>query len=448
MKIADLFVQLGVKTDTKELSAFNQALKETVGNLDKLKKEIGDGLTKSIKEEGNKKKQGGIFEFIKNLPKLMKSAPIVAGLLYIARVITQVTVRIGRLVLGLTQVSYETLKLARNFGVSTSAMQKFGYEAVASGVKLNDFQSAVARLKQNSADILLGRGDISPYALLGINPHEDPEQVLVHLQQRLKQLPEAIGTAFASDLGLSPDMINYVRKADFSRVANRPSLNKQDLKYLDDLRGSALETLNLFSLLGQKLLSIFAPLLTSIFKPINNALSGWVINLGKLRDLIFGLSMAVSSIVTVFNPMLGGFMFLLTSLGLIIEDLVVHKGEGIKLWIENFGMIFEDIGKSIMSFIDGIIAKIKAIPSGIGKIFSKFLDFGSNLSQYNKPNYNLGLRSNNTANTKVDVDINLKGDVKLKNSKGEEVGSIDSSNIDLSKMGVNTSNVATSGVRP
>ena len=86
MKIADLFVQLGVKTDTKELTAFNQVLKETVGNLDKLKKEIGDGLTKKVKEDGNEKKQG-IFGFLKNLPKLIKSSPIIASLIQVLLVL-------------------------------------------------------------------------------------------------------------------------------------------------------------------------------------------------------------------------------------------------------------------------------------------------------------------------------------------------------------------------
>ena len=33
MKIGELFVQLGVKADTKELTAFNQKLKETVGKI-------------------------------------------------------------------------------------------------------------------------------------------------------------------------------------------------------------------------------------------------------------------------------------------------------------------------------------------------------------------------------------------------------------------------------
>ena len=448
MKIGELFVQLGVKADTKELTAFNQKIKETVGNLELLQKKLGSDLSNSEKSDETKeeKKSGFLGRFLKGASKI---APIIASLIYVGRAITQVIQKLAKLVLGLTQVSYETLKLARNFGVSTSAMQKFGYEAVASGVKLNDFQSAVARLKQNSADILLGRGDISPYALLGINPHEDPEQVLIHLQQRLKQLPEAIGTAFASDLGLSPDMINYVRKADFSKIASRPSLSRSDLKYLDDLRGSALETLNLFSLLGQKILSVFAPLLNSIFKPINNMLSGWVMNLGRLRDMLLAISMVITGIVGLSNPFLGGLMLLLTGLGLIIEDLVVHKGEGIKLWIENLGIMFKNIGESIMGFIDSIIEKIKSVSSSVGGGIGKFFGLIDSMFTRFQPKYQPDLStldSRGWRNTKVDVDINLKGDVKLKDTNGTEVGTIDSKNIDLSKAGINSSNLSTAGV--
>ena len=451
MKIADLFVQLGVKTDLKELTAFNQKLKETLGNVEQLQKKIGSDLSNS-ENEGNKsesKKGKGFLSFLTFLSKgASRIAPVVASLLYIGKAISDVIRKLAKLVLSITGVAYETLKLARNFGVSTTAMQKFGYEAVASGVKLNDFQSALARLKQNSADILLGRGDISPYALLGINPHEDPEQVLIHLQQRLRELPEAIGTAFASDLGLSPDMINYVRKADFSKIANRPSLSQSELKYLDDLRGSALETLNLFSLLGQKILSVFAPLLNSIFKPINNMLSSWVLNLGKLRNLILGITVLISGITRVINPVLGKAMFIFTALGLIIEDLLVHKGEGLLIWFENITILLRMFSRMMNEFVANMVAKIKGIPDWVKKIFNKFLDFGDDLSKYNKPDYGLRSRPKGTetsSNQKVDVELRLAGDVTLKNPNGDEVGVIDSKNIDLSRIGINNSNLSTSG---
>ena len=445
MKIADLFVQLGVKTDTKELTAFNQVLKETVGNLDKLKKEIGDGLTKKVKEDGNEKKQG-IFVFLKNLPKLIKSSPIIASLIYIAKAISQVTLRLAKLVLNLTQVSYETLKLARNFGVSTSAMQRFGYEAVASGVKLNDFQSAVARLKQNSADILLGRGDISPYALLGINPHEDPEKVLMHLQQRLKELPESIGTAFASDLGLSPDMINFVRKADFSKIANRPQLSRSELKALDDLRGKLLETMNLFSLVGQKILVVFTPLFNTILKPLTNMLTRWSKSLQEIHDTIMTVFVAIGGIMSIINPIFA----VVTAIGLVLDDLVINKGKGlIRLFQELARFVklvflnpFIDFFDFIVEGVNWIVDKVKSLGQGalgiVGKIFDQ-------MGKFYKPEFSYNMGKPNKS--EVDVNINLNGDVKIKDSKGSTVGTIDSSNI-TTDLGANSSNLSTSGVTP
>ena len=445
MKIADLFVQLGVKTDTKELTAFNQVLKETVGNLDKLKKEIGDGLTKKVKEDGNEKKQG-IFGFLKNLPKLIKSSPIIASLIYIAKAISQVTLRLAKLVLNLTQVSYETLKLARNFGVSTSAMQRFGYEAVASGVKLNDFQSAVARLKQNSADILLGRGDISPYALLGINPHEDPEKVLMHLQQRLKELPESIGTAFASDLGLSPDMINFVRKADFSKVANRPQLSRSELKALDDLRGKLLETMNLFSLVGQKILVVFTPLFNTILKPLTNMLTRWSKSLQEIHDTIMTVFVAIGGIMSIINPIFA----VVTAIGLVLDDLVINKGKGlIRLFQELARFVklvflnpFIDFFDFIVEGVNWIVDKVKSLGQGalgiVGKIFDQ-------MGKFYKPEFSYNMGKPNKS--EVDVNINLNGDVKIKDSKGSTVGTIDSSNI-TTDLGANQSNLSYSGVKP
>ena len=346
MNVRDLGVT--IKANIKgldNLKAFNNELKATLGlikrikntkfNLQKATEEASKSLSEtestesSSNNEGRKSGRAGLLLFLKNL----KSAPIIASLIYIGRAVMDVTKKVASLVISLSQVSYETLKLSRNLGVSTDSLQRFGNLAVAQGVKLSDFQSAISSLRKMSADIMLGRGDISPFAILGINPHQDPEKILIQLQQRLKQLPEAVGTAFASDLGLSPDMINFVRRTDFGRLARQPKLSASELKTLEDMRSSALEFLNLLTVLGQKALAFLSPVVKLVLVPINNLLRNITSNTMRLRWAIVNLATAFNIAVAVINPALGGVLLTLEALGLIMEDLVKTGGKGFIAWV-------------------------------------------------------------------------------------------------------------------
>ena len=346
MNVRDLGVT--IKANIKgldNLKAFNNELKATLGlikrikntkfNLQKATEEASKSLSEtestesSSNNEGRKSGRVGLLLFLKNL----KSAPIIASLIYIGRAVIDVTKKVASLVISLSQVSYETLKLSRNLGVSTDSLQRFGNLAVAQGVKLSDFQSAISSLRKMSADIMLGRGDISPFAILGINPHQDPEKILIQLQQRLKQLPEPVGTAFASDLGLSPDMINFVRRTDFGRLARQPKLSASELKTLEDMRSSALEFLNLLTVLGQKALAFLSPVVKLVLVPINNLLRSITSNTMRLRWAIVNLATAFNIAVAVINPALGGVLLTLEALGLIMEDLVKTGGKGFIAWV-------------------------------------------------------------------------------------------------------------------
>ena len=219
--LKDLFISIKVKpTGTGKLKEFNETIKTTLSLMKDFKRVQANtsinNAEKKLVETENKQKTNKKGSFL-------SIAPNIASVVYLTKALANLINKVG-------QLSYELLKLNRNFGVSTNMLQNFGYEAVANGVKMEDFNSAIATLKKNSADIMLGRGNISPYALLGLNPHEDPEKMLVNLQRRLRELPESIGTAFASDLGLSMDMINYIRKADFSRAGSRAILSNKELR--------------------------------------------------------------------------------------------------------------------------------------------------------------------------------------------------------------------------
>lgn len=364
MNVKDLVISLKVKDEGLEkLKAFNKEIKtNTITSLNQLLRVLNIGYKRHFSKEILKENKGNVFSFLKNSlgnineylgevfrtkigPTVKKlsaetfgrkglAAPVIASLIYIGRSIVDIIKKIGSLVISLSQASYELMKLNRNFGLSTDAMQQFGYAAVASGVKMSDFNSAIAGLKKQSADIMLGRGNISPYALLGLNPHEDPIQLLVHLQQRLRELPEAIGTAFASDLGLSPDMINFVRSGEFSRMQARPKLSQSELRTIERTRNLLLDVMNMFSLLGQKLISYLSPYIEIVFGRLNFYLKSAISSTENLSSTFIAAIIAIETAMLALAPKMTLVLNILSAIALIIDDIVGSGGKGLLVLIE------------------------------------------------------------------------------------------------------------------
>ena len=328
------------------------------------------------------------------------------------------------------QLSYELLKLSRNFGVSTTALQNFGYEAVANGVKMEDFNSAIATLKKNSADIMLGRGNISPYALLGLNPHEDPEKLLVSLQRRLRELPESIGTAFASDLGLSMDMINYVRKADFGRTGSRAILSSKELGILERARNLVLDLKNNFLVLAQKVGVALAPIVEGIFGRLNSLILDISFNTDKLRDVLFVIAGTLATIFAKSHPILA----LIMGIGLILEDLVKTGGEGIMIWIDvimkriylAFNTLVEWLKEPLTEIINlfGITEKIMNLVIKFQESkFGKWLTEGASHSNLNYSTNPQIMEAILEAQRKQnETKVNITGSIGIKNEEGKTIG--------------------------
>lgn len=468
MNVRDLGVT--IKANIKgldNLKAFNNELKATLGlikrikntkfNLQKATEEASKSLSEtestesSSNNEGRKSGRVGLLLFLKNL----KSAPIIASLIYIGRAVIDVTKKVASLVISLSQVSYETLKLSRNLGVSTDSLQRFGNLAVAQGVKLSDFQSAISSLRKMSADIMLGRGDISPFAILGINPHQDPEKILIQLQQRLKQLPEAVGTAFASDLGLSPDMINFIRRTDFGRLARQPRLSGGELRSLEDMRGNLLEFYNLISIMAQKVLADFKPVIDEIINPISSFLKKAMVDIYKLKLITVGSLLAISAGIALVNPALGALLAGLTTIGVLVEDFVKTGGNGIIGWLEligiKIGKMFANLGNSIMEVLTKPLALLHSLVfdnpvSKLIKASDSPLDFGKNVigslisgSTINPRMLEFdprGYRSIGARSTEANVNVN--GVFVLKDSYEKTI----------SELKIDSTNTTVSGVAP
>lgn len=432
--LKDLFISIKVKpTGTEKLKEFNETIKTTLSLMKDFKRVDGINTSenklvqteKEVAEKTTKNKRG-----------FLNIAPNIASVVYLTKALTNLIGRVG-------QLSYELLKLNRNFGVSTNMLQNFGYEAVANGVKMEDFNSAIATLKKNSADIMLGRGNISPYALLGLNPHEDPEKMLISLQKRLRELPESIGTAFASDLGLSMDMINYIRKADFSKAGSRTILSNKELSILERSRDLILDLKNNFMVLVQKIGVALAPIVTTVFGKLNNlilSISSNASRLGDILTVVFGILLTKLALA---NPIIAS----LVALGLVIEDLVKNGGQGILMWIEIIFKRLYLVADTLVDLISKPFEKLIGLFGLTEKIVDKVIEFqnskwgskimgtvsGSNLNYSTDPRIMEAIieAQKNKEDRERQTTLNLSGSVRIENEKGEKVGEITEDNVSV-----------------
>lgn len=432
--LKDLFISIKVKpTGTEKLKEFNETIKTTLSLMKDFKRVNGINTSenklvqteKEVTEKTTKNKRG-----------FLNIAPNIASVVYLTKALTNLIGRVG-------QLSYELLKLNRNFGVSTNMLQNFGFQAVANGVKMEDFNSAIATLKKNSADIMLGRGNISPYALLGLNPHEDPEKMLVSLQKRLRELPESIGTAFASDLGLSMDMINYIRKADFSKAGSRTILSNKELSILERSRDLILDLKNNFMVLVQKIGVSLAPIVTTVFGKLNNlilSISSNASRLGDILTVVFGILLTKLALA---NPIIAS----LVALGLVIEDLVKNGGQGILMWIEIIFKRLYLVADTLVDLISKPFEKLIGLFGLTEKIVDKVIEFqnskwgskimgaisGSNLNYSTDPRIMEAIigAQKNKEDRERQTTLNLSGSVRIENEKGEKVGEITEDNVSV-----------------
>ena len=103
-------------------------------------------------------------------------------------------------------------KISALTGLSRDGIQRMGDAVAQTGGSVDDMAGAVRTLQQQSMDIMMGRGgNVGVYGLLGLNPHEDPLVLLNKLSAKLKSMPAAYGANLARELGLSDDMIYFLK---------------------------------------------------------------------------------------------------------------------------------------------------------------------------------------------------------------------------------------------
>lgn len=151
-------------------------------------------------------------------------------------VIVSIAAAIVTVVKKTSDVAAGLTKFTNLTGLSSQKLQALSQQAALSGVSMEDVAGSLSKIQQSSMDIALGKGKgIAPWAMLGIDPHQDPFKVLQDLQNSVNKFSPARFASLLREIGLSDDMINFIREAKSLGASDRGLLlSDKEIKRLKE----------------------------------------------------------------------------------------------------------------------------------------------------------------------------------------------------------------------
>ena len=398
MKLGEIFIQLGVKGDTKELDKTIKQLEEAE-RATKRQIKFQKDLEKATSEEQKALIRKNYYQNKSlDLAKKEKSAlvdkrnaimGVVKGLGAFAIGAVIAYKAVDRMVNSLAIANSRMIAFQRQTGISFASLNK--YASASASVNFNATPEQMANTMQTLAsnlyDIRMGRGDISPYqelAFVGGKPFNpmgmSVEQLIESVREAIKGVGAVQATNLITRMGFSPDDLLMLRmtREEFEKINNlflSPREREQMNAYSLQIKKMRLE----FQLMKDRALLAIMPIFVKLTNSITNFSTVWgkvltdftkfVQSSNFIQTGIKGIGIALGVMLVALNPVLAGF----TALYLVLEDLAYwYAGKG-----SLFGDIFGERGSE--KYKNSWIGKTT---NALGKGFSTSdkLDWGSSFA--------------------------------------------------------------------
>jgi hypothetical protein len=277
-------------------------------------------------------------------------------------------------------------KISTLTGLSANTIQRLGDMAAQTGGNVNDLAGAIQNFQRQSVDIMLGRGgNIGTYQLLGINPHEDPLKILGQVQAKLKSMPTQFGTAMAHDLGLSDDLIYFLKNADHLKPPSEETLlTDKEIKRLKEFNFNFNRIFEIGKRTLQKFSTAILPVVTQFLNAIEgiskafgvvlNVMDPWM---EKIKKWIPLLLVVGGVLLAAFAPVYGVFLLLF----FVLQDIASWVNGGNSLFKDIFNWV-TDISGMVGDLID-LLLELGNVVTG-GKFKDKFKDWQKSSSEFFK----------------------------------------------------------------
>lgn len=401
MKIADIFLKLGVRGENlAELPNFKKNAHAAANAASKLAGAAGK-LDNKIKEAGDR-----IREFL---------GPVTTIRLQLLAAVGATTFLTERV----SKMAFELDKFTKLTGLSAQKLQEWQQMATASNVSAEEMQATIENLNKTAVDISLGRGNIAPWAMLGIDPKQDPFIILDELQKKLKAFPTAIGTKLATDIGLGENMINFLKEAkslapaDKSLLLSDKEINKlKEFNILfNRIWDNAKRTLQKFGVIAQPI----AEFVLKAFDRMNKAFMDGIRAIQWLTDRFKSIGPIIGAIAVAVAAYFFPVTAALIATAALLEDIASYA-RGDDSIIGRLIERYKDLKNVIMDVVTALATLADMVTFGafskeLGDVVGKIADWTSKKEETPKSGFspipsfptsgNAGMTQTNNVNITV-----------------------------------------------
>jgi hypothetical protein len=266
-------------------------------------------------------------------------------------------------------------------GLSSQELQTWQRVALQANVSAEAVTSSVSALQRQLVDIRMGKGNISPFQILGIDLRQDAFKVIEQLRERVKGMDRGTATSLISQMGLTPDMMQVLTLSDekFKAFSNTVvGMSPQQIKAFQTLKLELTKLKMELHDLMFRTIGTLLPFLQEFIHRILPALAHFLGNVvaaisslvGWMFQFKYAVPVAVAAIMTL-NAAFAPLTATVTALLLIMEDLYVWSQGGVSV----FGKAMEKltghkVGPKGLKEDAGII---KGDPGAAGRVTADLL---------------------------------------------------------------------------
>ena len=276
-------------------------------------------------------------------------------------------------------------------GKSAEQLQNLSYQAAQFNITQEELAGTLRNIQQISTDVRLGRGMPSAFTLFGIDPNQDPTQILAQVQQGINNLDAPTALNIASELGIDEKMFYMLKMTS----KGMESLNKQ-------YRITAQERANLIKLNAewQKFWFLLKQIQTKFqaatadlqaeairrFLEIANRIADMATGFLKaveassqLKVAVIALGVALTAVFTPWLATLGAVFLILEDIWTYFEGGDSITGEIVE-WIKDMGIFGENLEgvKALLDIIKKsltwIVQKTEAAGRALARLKGKSQD--------------------------------------------------------------------------
>lgn len=339
--LGELFVELGVFADTKELKQFEEKLKKVNDKMKDAKK-------------GSDKAGEGMKGFVKGIRNI---ALAVSGAIY----------ALNRLTNSLVENNQEFLNLTRNSDIALGTFQKWNNVGRMLGVR--NAAQQLASLNQILFELKLTGQGAEGFMFAGINPlGQDAEGIMEQLRSRIAGLDDTAATFLLGKMGLDPQMLHLLRMTreefeEFNRTTSKYRLTEEQTQQIQRFNAQLeIARIKLQYFKDRAVLAIL-PAFVKLSESFSRVVEGVILLVKMTRDYIgtldpfkkgiLGIAAAIGVLAVAFaaisaNPVVAAITAIIGALYLLIDDFMAYMNGG-RSGIGYLLYFFEELGKKINS---------------------------------------------------------------------------------------------------